>query len=479
MSHILNDVSRRSFLGASAALGAALPVAAADRSGAVASPEPAVVKKLYLARPSAGWPRPDIDWEAEIRQIDAQLAGLEARYPGCVRFTGGEFLRNEPDTAAWAAAATDADIVLAFNLSTGVYPMLKKLVDADLPVTLFSLPYMGHDWTHAAAFQQMGKKMEVIASSAFSDLEPCLPLFQTVRHLKKSKVLLMSPAARHPKADGYTRQFGTAFAFPDYLELKALYEAEDIPRAEGAARTFTQAALRVVEPSGQEITDSLRLYHAIQKLMAREQANAIAIDCLGGFGRKDLPAYPCVAFSKLNDAGLYGVCECDLESTMTQLLITSFSRVPGFVSDPVFDTSRNEVIHAHCVAATRLAGLERAPSPYLIRSHLEDYKGVAMEVLPPASGVVTVARFADARRMLISTGEVIGNVDDPNGCRTKIRTRVTDARKFLHGYAAARTGDGKMPGTRDLLHRVVFYGDYLRETEALGRLLGFEVIHEV
>jgi hypothetical protein len=35
-----------------------------------------------------------------------------------------------------------------------------------------------------------------------------------------------------------------------------------------------------------------------------------------------------------------------------------------------------------------------------------------------------------------------------------------------------------MPGTRDLLHRVVFYGDHVKPIERLGRLLAFQVVNE-
>jgi len=191
-----------------------------------------------------------------------------------------------------------------------------------------------------------------------------------------------------------------------------------------------------------------------------------------------LPAYPCIAFSKLNDMGMYGVCECDLDSTMTQLLVTSFSGKPGFVSDPVFDTSRNEVIHAHCVSATAMQGVGGPTSPFIVRSHLEDHRGVSMQVLLPPGGPVTVARFSGPRKFVVSTGEAAGNVDDERGCRTKIRTRVPNARKFLEDYAAAIAGSNPRVGTRDLLHRVVFYGDHTESIDRLGRLLGFQVVRE-
>jgi hypothetical protein len=101
-----------------------------------------------------------------------------------------------------------------------------------------------------------------------------------------------------------------------------------------------------------------------------------------------------------------------------------------------------------------------------------------MQVLAPAGGAVTVARFTDPGKLMISTGEALGNVDNERGCRTKIRTRVRDARKYLEGWSAAvNTGPG-MPGTRDLLHRVVFYGDHTKEIQRLSRLTGFKVMEE-
>ena len=438
---------------------------------------PAVVAKLYLGgRP--GWPRPDANLDEDIREIEARLAELHRRYPAQIRFTGGEMVRNPQETQAWLERNADADVVLAFNLVTIIHPMLRVLVESGKPTLLFARPYAGHDWTHAAIYIQRGAKLEMIASSNFADLDPYVPLFRTLHHLRNSKVLLVSPPAARPSTEGFTQQFGTRFGFPAYADLKAAYEAAPAEEATRLAREFIRAAVRVVEPSEEEIVRSLRLYLGLREVLRREQANAIAIHCLGGFGRGDLPAYPCIAFSKFNDAGLYGVCENDLDSTMTQLLVTSFSGKPGFVTDPVFDTSRNEVIHAHCVSATRLRGIHAEPSPYLVRSHLVDHKGASMQVLAPAGDRVTVARFAGPKKFLVSTGEALGNVDDERGCRTKIRTRVADARRLLLSWSAAlNTGSG-MPGTRDLLHRVLFYGDHVEAIERLGRLAGFQVVHE-
>ena len=478
MSERFFPFTRRQFVLSAAATGAAPALRPAATAGGTPWNGAAVVHKVYLSARRAGWPRPDMDLAQEVREIEANLAQVQKRYPERVRFTGGEVLYEPEQVAAWAQTLEPADAVLAFNMTTGVYRTLERVVDAGKPVLLFSLPYAGHDWTHCSAFTQLGKKADVIASSDYAELDPYIDAFGTLRHLRYSKVLVMAPEGRRPNGDGYAKQFGTSFAYPSYADLKAAYEAADANEARRMADDFIQRAARVVEPSREEIAGSMRLYLGVMDLMRVEKANAITIDCLGGFGRGDLPAYPCIAFSRLNDAGQYGVCECDMESTMTQLLVTSFSGKPGFVSDPVFDTSRNEVIHAHCVSATAMQGLGQPGAPYVVRTHLEDHKSVSVQVLLDGKGPVTVARFTGPAKLLLSTGEACGNVDDERGCRTKLRTRVSDARKFLRNYGMVNISGVRPSDTRDLLHRVVFYGDHTAMIERLGRLAGFQAIYE-
>ncbi len=467
MTHFDSGITRRWFTMASLANLSVL-TRYASGSGDSAGPwsGPALVRTVFLISQRPTWPRPDVDAQQEMAAIRAQLDELAARHPGRVRYTGGDLLREGADISGWIDKAKDADVVLAFNLSSGLGPILQKVVSTRRPTLLFSRPYAGHSWTTFSDFAKQGIPADVIASSDFGELDVYVPLFRTIHFLRNSKVMLVSPPDRPRRAEEYTSRFGTSFVYPSYADLKEAFERADMAAARREAAAFTQAALRVVEPSEAEVADSFRLYYGIAEFMRRQKATAFAIDCLGGFARGELPAYPCVAFSRLNDAGQFGVCECDLASTMTQMLVTSFSNMPGFVTDPVFDTSRNEVIHAHCVAATRLAGIGGPASPYLVRSHLEDNKGVSMQVLAPETGTVTVARFASAGKFLISTAEVIGNADGPRGCRTKIRTRVSDARKFLRAYSAG-------------LHRVLFYGDHTENVERLGRLTGFQVVREI
>lgn len=429
--------------------------------------EPATVKKIYLAVPQPTWPRPDLNVPDEMARMEEKMAALARRHPGAVRFTAPQLLRTPEDAAACVQSLGDVDAALIIDLTSGTGPMLRVLREIQVPVLLFARPYSGWSYVDVTAWAQNGKRADLLSTSEFGDLEPYIRIFYAIHHLRRSKVLVVTgnPSAGGDTAEAFAKQFGTTIRSASYRELKDAFGAVKPGEARQAAGEFARRALRVVEPSPQEIEASLRFFLGIQELLRREQANAITVDCLGGFRRGDLPAYPCVAWSKLNDAGYYGVCEADLRSTMTQILLTGFSGKPGFVSDPVFDTGRNEVIHAHCVSATTLHGVGGPSSPYVIRSHMEDNKGVSMQVLVPLADTVTCGKFLSATKFAVSTGEVVGNVDAPEGCRTKFRTRVNDARKFLENF-----GGG--------LHRVVFFGNYVRPVEQMGRLMGFQVERE-
>lgn len=430
---------------------------------------PAKVAKVYLGTAQPHWPKYTLDQEEERKAVEGQLAELARKSSADVEFTGGELLRTAEEVKPWLAKYAGVDGLLIVPLAQPTTP-LGALVDGmTAPAVMFSRPYASHSWASVAEMRKRrGKRIDIVASSSTGDLEPYMRLLRTARHMKASKVLVAveNPATREAQMRGYREHYGTTFEAIGGKDLVAAFERADTKAAERAADEFRKNALRVVEPSQQEIVSGLRMYLGMKKLLAERKANAITIDCFGTLRANTLPGYPCIAWSKFNDAGLYGVCEADLNSTMTQMLVTSYTGMPGFISDPVFDTSRNEVIHAHCVSATKMKGIHGASSPYIIRDHLETHEGAVVQVLMPSDETITVARLTEPGRMLASTAVVTGGGDSDRGCRSQIRTRVADAEKWLENYTAG-------------LHRVIFYGDHMKTLERMGRLSGFEVVREV
>jgi len=427
---------------------------------------PARVARVYLAG-APHWPQPTLDVEAERKEVEAQIAVAARKNSHLVELSGGELLRSPEEVKAWLARQQDLDGILLLPL-TQPTPGFNELIEAaPAPVLVFSRPYATHAWSSVAGLRKAGRRVDVVASSSYGDLDPWFRIFRTAHHLRKSRVLVgtENPASRSKAAEEYKAAFGAEFRFVPGAEIRRAFQAADAREAQRLAEEFTRNALRVVEPRPEEIVNGLRMHLALKSMMLAEKANAFTIDCFGTLMANTLPGYPCICWSKLNDAGLYGVCEADLHSTMTQMLVNSYAGVPGFVSDPVFDLSRNEVIHAHCVSATKLKGPDGPASPYIIRDHLETHEGAVLQVLMPCDETVTVARFAGPKRMLVSTAVVTGYGDSDRGCRSQIRTRVRDAEKWLENYQAG-------------LHRVIFYGDHTRSLERMSRLLGFELVTE-
>ena len=465
------ELSRRNFL--TAATGAiATGVAGAGWQTAAAREEHGLVglsatriHKVYLAKPVPTWPKPDLDVPAEIRRIEERLAALVNRMPG-IQLEGGELYRILQDVPSSAAALGNPDGLLIFNLTSTLSSHIERLAATGLPTVLFSQPYSGHDWSAVPEMRKKGQRIICLATSDFDEIPGACRLILTSHLMKNTRILYVNTSPFSAQVCASIKErLGTEVIHITPERVNAAYQAADGAAARKGARDWIAGALRTVEPSEQEIENASRLYLALRRLMEEERAQAVTINCLGLFAQKRLPAYPCLAFCKMNDLGLVGVCEGDLDSTLTQLIFTYAFGIPGYVSDPVIDTSSNTVIHAHCVSATKMDGPTGKPAPYIIRSHMEDNKGASLQVKMRVGQVITMAKLIRQDTMLISTGTITGNPDSDRGCRTKITTKVADAQKLLNGYEGG-------------LHRVIFYGDRTRAIRDLAGLMQFKVVEE-
>jgi len=206
--------------------------------------------------------------------------------------------------------------------------------------------------------------------------------------------------------------------------------------------------------------------------MIKERAMAVtSSNCMGE------PAKGCLTYSKLNDLGLVGACEGDMDSTLTMLIFRYAFGIPGFISDPVFDTDSNALIHFHCTSATKMDGPAGKRLPFTIRTQSDSERGVSLDVENRIGQTVTCAKFVNLDTMLISTGKIFKITHDELGCRTQFWTKVNDAHKMFHNWGAGiiKGGRGEI---MTLLHRDVFYGDHMQNIKNLGVLMGFNVVEE-
>jgi hypothetical protein len=472
----MNDsLNRREFLGTAAA-GSALFAAQMAARSAVAAEEaswpklpPAKIYKVFAGRTGDAYlTRPT----EELAKFDKCFADLEAKL-GDVKFIGGDLV-PPTDVGQVAAKLKDADALFVVHLSGhgGDAPVLSKLVDVGLPTVVFSQPFSGHGWMYFPPSHKQGKKVVLLPTSDWGEIERVVGLLRVPAWMKQTRILAVGqPHGTQAacSAELVKKKFGADLVtIPNERIIEAM-KAIDPKAAEAEAQEYwISKAVEIVEPKVPEIIESARMYLAIKNLMIKEKAQAIcSVHCMGD-------PRGCLTFSKLNDLGLVGACEGDIDSTLTMLIFAYAFHVPGFITDPVIDTAKNAMIHFHCTSATKMDGPNGTRMPFRIRTQTDSRGGVALEVENRVGQPVTCAKLVDLNTMLMVTGKIIETGRSPLACRTQFTQSVPDARSLFLNWG----GDVLKGDTMTLLHRAVFYGDYTKQMQDLGDLMGFKVLEE-
>jgi hypothetical protein len=473
-------INRRRFLeGTAAATTAAAVLAAREaqadgpaRAEADVWPAPAPVRifKVYAGRTGDSYlTRPT----EELGKIDAYLAGVEKKL-GNVRFVGGDMVPPAKAAEVAARLKTEADALLIVHLSHhgGNAPELVPLVDVGLPTALFSQPFSGHGWMDFPQWRKEGKRVMLLPTSDWTALDRAAALLRAPSWMKQTRILAVG--GPNGTADGcdpakVKARLGAEVVPISNDRVMEVYKSIDPKAAEAEAESYwLKPALKIIEPKRPEIIDSTRLYLAIKQLMIAEKAQAITSrHCMGD-------PRGCLSFSKLNDLGLVGACEGDIDSTLTMLMFAYAFGVPGFITDPVIDTAKNAIVHFHCTSATKMDGPAGERLPFVLRNQTDTRGGVAVQVANRVGQPVTCAKLVNLDTMLCVTGKITETGTSPLACRTQFTQSVPDARRLFHEWGA-----GVVKGdTMTRLHRVVFYGDHAAALEDLGALMGFRVVTE-
>lgn len=425
------------------------------------------VAKLYLGKPQAPWPKPTMDLAAERQRYEEYFAKAHSEFAD-VEFVLDELITDKSEVAKHKAALETVDGVLAIHLSMGMRETIEEILTCRRPMSLFAAPYSGHEWTRFGEVRQKenGSNLECFLTSDFGQLAVAVRPFRAIHHLREAKILNIT--ARPPETDrvnAIAARFGTQVVPVDLARVLELYQAVDPQEAEAETRRWIRGAEKVVEPSRSDIFDSCRLALAFERLVRDEQATALTADCYGTMYRK-LPAFPCVGFVRLSDLGLAGICESDLASAMTFLMLQGLSGRPGFISDPTLDESKGSIILAHCLGTRRMDGPSGKAAPYRLRTIMERQEGVVPQVRMRVGQTVTQALLVGTQKVLYFTGTIIEAPDTDRGCRTKITVQIDgDAEKLWQNWAHG-------------LHRVTCYGDLRADLERFCRFKNLEMVHE-
>ena len=312
---------------------------------------------------------------------------------------------------------------------------------------------------------RMGRTPEYGEITCMQDNLSTLSADECLKQMRSSKILAFQ--------DEHSASAGTIMNIPlEYVSFSVLNEAwkaADRGKARSIAERWQSAASEVVDVSFETLENSAAMYLGMKDVLRKYDANAITVNCLGGFYGGHIHAYPCLGFHELNNEGLVGACECDIRSTATMVAFTSLTRGrPGYISDPVIDTSKRQIIYAHCVASNKVFGPDVPGNPFSIMTHSEDRQGASVRSLLPEGYLTTSLNIKpETKEILIHQAQTVGNDPDDRACRTKLCAEpVGDMEKLFTMWDQWGW------------HRVTYYGDLQEPARALADAIGWKVVEE-
>lgn len=293
----------------------------------------------------------------------------------------------------------------------------------------------------------------------------CLSTDECVRRLQGSKIL----AVRNQESGPASEIMGIKVVKVPFSEVNDAWKSADRDESRAIADRWERSAAKVADVSRETLETSAAMYLAQKAVMKNHGACAITINCLGGFYGGHIQAYPCLGFHELLNEGLVGACECDVRSTATMVAMTTLTQGrPGYISDPVVDTAKRQIIYAHCVASNKAFGPQGPTNSFQILTHSEDRQGASVRSLLPVNYLTTTLEFEQSRKeVLLHQAVAVANDPDDRACRTKLCAEpIGDIEKLFTAWD--RWG----------WHRVTYYGDLKAPVQALADALGWKVVTE-
>jgi hypothetical protein len=425
------------------------------------------IRAVFL-RPKAdkywmGWPGASYDISA--RQADYTKTMVEA-----AQKLGVDLAVDAEPVADMAAVETllgqckqsppDGIILTVMGLSPDFWPHANRFAAerGDIPTIVFSP--MGTSFTGHLQATRKATKCFVAATQDYSWLASGVRLLWAVWQMKNTRMCVIDG---QKTVDERLAVIGTTLhRIPLVRWTEELAKLGTPAEVRALAEEFSKIAQKVVEPKAEDVINAAKTYFVAKRIMAAEKCNAISLNCLGLIGARKIPCPPCMAWSRLNDEGSTGFCECDWNAGIGLRLCSLLNARPGFQQDPAPNTVKGTLMGAHCTSATKLRGFDQPAVPIILRSHSESGLGVSPQVLWPVGEPVTVATFQGPQRILLATGRVVANIDTPpsGGCRTSVELD-------LDNMADPRDCKG--------FHQVFILGKHERTYKAFAQLAGVEV----
>lgn len=347
----------------------------------------------------------------------------------------------------------------------GVTP-IDDLLSWQGPIIVFSGQYTPAMALYAVGEERHQRKNLFLALD-YEDILKSLRILKVKQTLAQTRIVLFgSPPTWHlrwygfPDLEAIRRKTGLQFIPVELRELIDTVQKVDAAEAASQADKWMNDAHQVIEPTSEHLIQSAAVYLAMEHILKRKGAQAMAINCLEitqskKFSEKIIN--PCMGMSFLRDKGIASGCEMDISGLLSMILLSNLGQKPAFLGNIVHADPKNNLIKlSHCILPTRMSGFKEAPLPYTLRDYHGE-RGVTAFTDIPTGVEVTLARAQrNLERIVALAGEVVA-CEDTTFCRNTVTIKIPDARGFI------REAEGN--------HHAMVFGNYLDELKTLSKVL--------
>jgi hypothetical protein len=121
------------------------------------------------------------------------------------------------------------------------------------------------------------------------------------RRMKESKIL----AVRDQNAGPADAIMGIPLEYVAFSEVNKAWESADKDEARSIVEGWRRTATEIINVPVETLQTSAAMYLGMKSVLKTHNANAITMNCLGGFYGGHIHAYPCLGFHELCNDGLH------------------------------------------------------------------------------------------------------------------------------------------------------------------------------
>jgi len=251
------------------------------------------------------------------------------------------------------------------------------------------------------------------------------------------------------------KKWGVTYRNIQMSELIQRIDKASESKARAVTMEFSEKAHEVKNVTEKDIIEASKVYLGLKELCEDYSLDAVTLRCFELLTVQRTTG--CLAVSLLNNEGITAGCEGDMQAVFSMLLLNKLTGDKAFMANPAYiDTSRNEVILAHCTIPTCMA------KSYIVDSHFESLKGIGIRgILEPGPATVFKCGGNKLDRYFVSSADILENFNDENMCRTQLRLHMNEDTGYFLTKPIAN-------------HHIVVRGDWTGTINNFMRKMGCE-----